>query len=582
MRCKPTTYCNLNGGTVKDEHSLFTSDNDQNNNSHVASRNFQTSHASVAATPTSSGSASDHLVADHRDNDEVFCTRQSNPPAASRAPAADHRHMNGTDGASIRSTGNQQRDNFVNADDVSASLSLNTASSSGVGGSTSSMQQQMSSIYSTGANSSMPQAQQPQNDMGPTGNGSARSHSSSSLTGISSAAGAHDRVTPPTLQLPLAASMFNAQMALSHYGSSFNAVAALNGAGGPFRTPSVAMGGNGVGSLRRYTCKLCNDMFDTKAELQLHAQVHMREAKPYKCSHCPKSFANSSYLSQHMRIHLGIKPFGPCQYCQRKFTQLSHLQQHLRTHTGEKPYKCRFLNCEKAFSQLSNLQSHSRCHQSDKPFKCNSCYKCFGDEASLLEHIPKHKESKHLKVHICGFCGKSYTQSTYLAKHMTKHSDRKPLKGVGSGANSVGNLPGSTIAASCMSTDNGVGTSTVDDHHGSAGGMWSPRDLAGNSSGSCLCPIHGVIDSCGDLASPNAFPFNSFHQQLNPAMMQSQTCAYTSAGIASTMAAAAGGRRLVGPFFGRVRPQPVRSRIFLRQLQADRSCRIHRAPQYTL
>uniref|UniRef100_A0A914WXU9 C2H2-type domain-containing protein n=1 Tax=Plectus sambesii TaxID=2011161 RepID=A0A914WXU9_9BILA len=165
--------------------------------------------------------------------------------------------------------------------------------------------------------------------------------------------------------------------------------------------------------------------FDSKAELHVHTQMHMREAKPYKCTHCVKSFANSSYLSQHMRIHLGIKPFGPCQYCGKKFTQLSHLQQHIRTHTGEKPYKCKYPGCEKAFSQLSNLQSHSRCHQSDKPYKCNSCYKCFTDEQALLDHIPKHKESKHLKVHICPYCGKSYTQATYLAKHMTKHADRR-------------------------------------------------------------------------------------------------------------------------------------------------------------
>uniref|UniRef100_A0A158R5Q2 Zinc finger protein rotund n=1 Tax=Syphacia muris TaxID=451379 RepID=A0A158R5Q2_9BILA len=163
------------------------------------------------------------------------------------------------------------------------------------------------------------------------------------------------------------------------------------------------------------------------AKSSVQTPMHMREAKPYKCSHCVKSFANSSYLSQHMRIHLGIKPFGPCQYCGKKFTQLSHLQQHIRTHTGEKPYKCKFQGCEKAFSQLSNLQSHSRCHQSDKPFKCNSCYKCFTDEQALLEHIPKHKESKHLKVHICPYCGKSYTQQTYLAKHMTKHSDRRNI-----------------------------------------------------------------------------------------------------------------------------------------------------------
>ncbi|GMR34923.1 hypothetical protein PMAYCL1PPCAC_05118 [Pristionchus mayeri] len=165
--------------------------------------------------------------------------------------------------------------------------------------------------------------------------------------------------------------------------------------------------------------------FDTKPDLHaIQSQMQMRESKPYKCTQCIKSFANSSYLSQHMRIHLGIKPFGPCQYCGKKFTQLSHLQQHIRTHTGEKPYRCKYAGCEKAFSQLSNLQSHSRCHQTDKPFKCNSCYKCFSDEQSLLEHIPKHKESKHLKVHICPFCGKSYTQATYLSKHMTKHADR--------------------------------------------------------------------------------------------------------------------------------------------------------------
>lgn len=100
------------------------------------------------------------------------------------------------------------------------------------------------------------------------------------------------------------------------------------------------------------------------------------------------------------------------------------MQQHIRTHTGDKPYKCRHPGCTKAFSQLSNLQSHSRCHQTDKPYKCNSCYKCFVDETALLEHIPKHKESKHLKTHICQYCGKSYTQETYLAKHMQKHSDR--------------------------------------------------------------------------------------------------------------------------------------------------------------
>ncbi|GFS67511.1 zinc finger protein rotund [Trichonephila clavipes] len=141
---------------------------------------------------------------------------------------------------------------------------------------------------------------------------------------------------------------------------------------------------------RKYQCKMCPQIFGCKADLRLHTQIHMREAKPYKCSQYSKAFANSSYLSQHKHIHLGIKPYWG-EICHRKFPQLSHLQQHSRTHIGDKPYKCRAPRCNKAFSKLSNLQSHSRCHQTDKPYKCNSCYKSFADEAGLLVHIPKHR-----------------------------------------------------------------------------------------------------------------------------------------------------------------------------------------------
>ncbi|KAK8782040.1 hypothetical protein V5799_016620 [Amblyomma americanum] len=172
---------------------------------------------------------------------------------------------------------------------------------------------------------------------------------------------------------------------------------------------------------RKYQCKMCPQMFGAKAELQLHAQSHLREAKPYRCAQCSKAFANASYLSQHARIHTGVKPYR-CELCARKFTQLSHLQQHVRTHTGDKPYLCRHPDCGRAFSQLSNLQSHSRSHQADKPFKCHSCYKCFALEAALIDHIPQHRSSKHLKTHICPRCGKSYMHENYLVRHMQKHA----------------------------------------------------------------------------------------------------------------------------------------------------------------
>ena len=71
----------------------------------------------------------------------------------------------------------------------------------------------------------------------------------------------------------------------------------------------------------------------------------------------------------------------------------------------------------------------------DRAFRCNSCYKCFADEGSLRDHIPRHAETKHLKTRICDVCGKSYTQETYLARHRTKHQI-----GDGGAADVVGSL----------------------------------------------------------------------------------------------------------------------------------------------
>ena len=66
-----------------------------------------------------------------------------------------------------------------------------------------------------------------------------------------------------------------------------------------------------------------------------------------------------------------------------------------------------------------------RSHESGRPHKCNSCHLTFELEADLLAHIPRHRETKHTKIHICNICGKSYNQELYLTKHVqAKHAER--------------------------------------------------------------------------------------------------------------------------------------------------------------
>ena len=261
---------------------------------------------------------------------------------------------------------------------------------------------------------------------------------------------------------------------------------------------------------KTYHCRMCDQIFDSKSDLLVHSQhIHKQDPKPYKCPTCQKCFANSSYLSQHARIHAGIKPYK-CQICERKFTQLCHLQQHMRTHTGEKPYKCSHPGCGKAFTQLSNLQSHSRSHMTDKPYRCNSCYKCYADEQSLREHIPKHSETKHLKTHICRICGKSYTQETYLARHMQKHSfDRT---GNGNGMKSPGSVSMNSPGSLTQLGGQQVQQQSNLDHtnNNPMGGVG--QDIGKNSA---FMPL-GQFNSSGMNPVPSSFSFHNPRLQSNP------------------------------------------------------------------
>uniref|UniRef100_A0A1A9ZW25 Uncharacterized protein n=1 Tax=Glossina pallidipes TaxID=7398 RepID=A0A1A9ZW25_GLOPL len=45
---------------------------------------------------------------------------------------------------------------------------------------------------------------------------------------------------------------------------------------------------------------------------------------------------------------------------------------------------------------------------------------CFTDELTLLEHIPRRNDPKHLKIHVYDLCGRLYTQGTYLQKTFAK------------------------------------------------------------------------------------------------------------------------------------------------------------------
>ncbi|CAH0757579.1 unnamed protein product [Diatraea saccharalis] len=236
--------------------------------------------------------------------------------------------------------------------------------------------------------------------------------------------------------------------------------------------------------LKKYKCRICEEIFDDITALESHAATHDPE-NPYACTKCPYKTNIKSYLTRHtMKVHNKSEHKQECEVCGKKFLYKSLMEQHLRVHTGEKPHKCDV--CGKAFNTTFSLTTHKYIHNNEKPFKCSFCdhacrdssslrkhqsvhlgiskkYPCqecsnrYDTKARLQDHIkrahrgiepPKvtcnicgsiYKNKWTLMTHIraihdkskacvCGICGKHLSNSSNLRSHMTSHLDIRPYK----------------------------------------------------------------------------------------------------------------------------------------------------------
>ena len=94
-------------------------------------------------------------------------------------------------------------------------------------------------------------------------------------------------------------------------------------------------------------CKICENVFNSKVDLQDHGCDYYDNEKVFQCRNCAKTFQSQSSLGLHIKsIH------------------------------EEKKYECK--SCDKAFSQAGNLKKHIHTvHQGHKDYKCDSCGKSF-------------------------------------------------------------------------------------------------------------------------------------------------------------------------------------------------------------
>ena len=106
-------------------------------------------------------------------------------------------------------------------------------------------------------------------------------------------------------------------------------------------------------STAKYECSLCNILFGSRIQFQVHANTYHREMRllPFSCSYCQKGFFSKVGVAQHELSHKGY--VFPCSRCSSKFTFKRNLRRHMETihHLKE----CRYCG---AWIEIEHLARH--------------------------------------------------------------------------------------------------------------------------------------------------------------------------------------------------------------------------------
>lgn len=108
---------------------------------------------------------------------------------------------------------------------------------------------------------------------------------------------------------------------------------------------------------RKFRCKQCGHVADSKNDFWEHSKVHIRTEKLLTCPKCPFVTEYKHHLEYHLRNHFGSKPFK-CGKCNYSCVNKSMLNSHMKSHSNVYQYRC--ADCNYATKYCHSLKLHLR------------------------------------------------------------------------------------------------------------------------------------------------------------------------------------------------------------------------------
>ena len=162
----------------------------------------------------------------------------------------------------------------------------------------------------------------------------------------------------------------------------------------------------------QYPCPLCNLVFKTKAELEMHMKTH-NQLVQYACTYCEVTSRTKAEQETHMKTH------------QQGLDNMSELQR--ATADIEEGVKCN--TCKKYLKDMGELRNHRK----NEHIKYKPCRNFPGQSAEDRCKFGDRCDWKHsfrsADTPLCWTCGQIFTNKSDLTYHRkNEHNGTGPCK----------------------------------------------------------------------------------------------------------------------------------------------------------